>query len=131
MDHLLSDTEHKYQCTHFMFTNGDNFYVPDLWRLLAENLPKHELVAWNFLSHYRNEVKKVRLQRYQIDLGAFVVLGKVIERTEARFLKQGKSISEMNETELHSADASFILALRKGLRKRQIYLSRQTLFVHN
>jgi len=82
-------------CTHFLFTNGDNYYLPSLVEEVAKEIEKEKLfIAWDFLTHHPRKdsnVITVRLQRQFIDLGSFVVSASVLVTSDfvAKFMPFG------------------------------------------
>ena len=46
----------KTNCTHFLFTNGDNFYVRSLVEWIKPAiLEGKQLIAWDFLTHHKRD----------------------------------------------------------------------------
>jgi acyl transferase domain-containing protein len=74
LDYLRA-RQSQYQCSHYMFTNGDNYYLPVLWTELQALLPKYNLIAWDFLTHHPrpHNLISVKWERGHIDLGTFIV----------------------------------------------------------
>jgi hypothetical protein len=75
LDYLRA-RQSQYQCSHYMFTNGDNYYLPALWVELQTLLPKNDLIAWDFLTHHprrEHNLISVKWELGYVDLGTFIV----------------------------------------------------------
>jgi hypothetical protein len=74
LDYLRSH-QREHQCTHYMFTNGDNYYVPSLWRDLQRMLPQFDFMVWDFLTRYpfQHNSMSVQYTKGRIDLGTFII----------------------------------------------------------
>lgn len=75
LDYVIRNNETHY-CTHYMFTNGDNYYLPSLWTELQGLLQTNDLIGWDFLTHHprkRSNVIKFQWKYRFTDLATFVV----------------------------------------------------------
>ena len=79
--------------THFMWTNGDNYYVSTLFETVVPLLRSGaELVAWDFFSHHpRRDGQRitVKIQRRFIDLGSFIASERAVAESGAAFMPLG------------------------------------------
>jgi hypothetical protein len=118
-------------CTHFIFTNGDNYYLP-FFGELPYNLKNHDFVAWDFVSHHRGRITlPVHVQRASIDLGAFIVSADLIRATSATFLPRGVAVKNLDSARTFASDFYFAKQLTNGLPKERILLKHQVGLVHN
>jgi hypothetical protein len=138
LEHLLHNTTttqenvERQTCSHFIFTNGDNYYVPQLFQELPYNLKNHDFVAWDFVSHhFWRKVRTVRLNHSYIDLGAFIVSADLIRTANATFLPRGVAMDDLDRDRTFAADFYFAKHLTDGLPKERILLRHEVGMVHN
>eukprot|EP00578_Thalassiosira_sp_NH16_P025891 CAMPEP_0181089152 /NCGR_PEP_ID=MMETSP1071-20121207/7153_1 /TAXON_ID=35127 /ORGANISM="Thalassiosira sp., Strain NH16" /LENGTH=668 /DNA_ID=CAMNT_0023171087 /DNA_START=115 /DNA_END=2121 /DNA_ORIENTATION=+ len=150
---LLTENHPKYhedpKCTHFMFTNGDNFYPQNLLEsiLPAMKIGK-QLIAWDFITHHKRKsnVISVEIKRRFVDLGAVLVTREAILNTEEgvsiisetesdaqvmgrmmhkRFLPNGIQTSD-----IFARDYFFFKEIYDQVGKENVEIIHQVLFVH-
>lgn len=89
LDSLLDASD----CTHYLFTNGDNFYNNDWLQKISGPVQAGKLmVAWDFITHHNrpgHNMISVKFVRKFVDLGAVLVDRQAIERAGARFVPWG------------------------------------------
>lgn len=113
-------------CTHFMFTNGDNFYNNQLVDSVIPSLQDGKrFIAWDFISHYKIKIFEVELKVQQIDLGAMLVDRRAIEYSGARFLPQKEKT-----TRLRLRDGYFAMTVCNDMKENDYELIHKVLFVH-
>jgi hypothetical protein len=117
-------------CSHFIFTNGDNYYLP-FFGELPDNLKNHSFVAWDFVSHHKKRTVSVKLKPSKIDLGAFIVSADLIRSTNATFLPRGVEVDSLDQERIFTADFYFAKHLTDGLPQGRILLLHQVGMVHN
>lgn len=117
-------------CTHFLFTNGDNFYsrsfIYKIQPLISEG---KQLIAWDYITHHPRDynVIKVQIIRGHVDLGSVLVNRQAIElnSTEVKFLPQGR-----NTGDLFARDFFFFKQIYDKVGEENVGLIHQVLFAH-
>jgi len=78
---LLSYTKEKegYVCDYFLFTNGDNFYLPNFLPKVVPYMKEgKDMIAVHFWSHHMNQIISTAWKHRSIDLGSAVLSRKVV-----------------------------------------------------
>ena len=122
-------------CDYFMFTNGDNYYMPALGEVLDREMKEgRDIVAWDFVTHHERDgsnVIGVKLARRFVDLGSFVVSAAAVRGSGARFMEQGAATNDV-----FARDWYFIEKIRDWLKEKgreeggRIGLVHKVLFSH-
>lgn len=129
-DRVLDVLMDEKDCTHFLFTNGDNFYVRSLvdW-IKPAMLEGKQLIAWDFLSHHPRKYNLIQVQfiRGHVDLGSVLVDRRAIERNRPhlRFLPEGAGTQS-----LFARDYFFFQEIYNQVGEESVALIHQVLFVH-
>jgi GT2 family glycosyltransferase len=124
LDRLLDASD----CTHFLFTNGDNFYNNEWLTRIAGAVKAGKLmVAWDFTTHHKrgHNMITVKFQRKFVDLGAVLVDRWGIERTGARFVPRGPFTDDFFARDWWFFEKIYDLAGEEG-----IAYEHQVLFMH-
>ena len=118
---LLASKAHN--CTHFLFTNGDNYYIPSMLQTVAPDLlAGYGIVAFDFITHHprsnipSSNLISVQLRRGEIDLGSAIVKREAIIAANASFLPRGNRTDGMftrdffflQHINLHGADVKLV-----------------------
>lgn len=127
-DVILGDLLAADYCTHFMVTNGDNFYSSSwLGTILPYINDNKELIAWDFLSHHPRDynVISVKFERKFVDLGSVLFARRAVDRTGARFLPSGILTDDM-----FARDWWFFKTLKEGAPNSSVSTIHQVLYAH-
>jgi hypothetical protein len=125
LDNLLDASD----CTHFLFTNGDNFYNSEWLTQIAGPLKagKH-LIAWDFTTHHERDgtnVIHVKFVRSFVDLGAVLVRRRAIEQAGARFVPLGPFTGDF-----FARDWWFFKGIYDAVGESGVAYVHQVLFMH-
>lgn len=125
----------EHTCTHLMFTNGDNYYLPSLLPDLEYHLSrKNDLVAWDFVTHLprRNQhnMVKVAIKPRFIDLGAYCTKTRWIRQLGVGFQKVAPPDAE-EVLRYYSADYYMAKALADIIPENRIFLIHHVRLAHN
>ena len=134
---LLKEEDPK--CTHFMFTNGDNYYPTYFLESVIPYIRKgKQLIAWDFTTHHPRKITnyiKAEIKRGKIDLGAALVTREAILNKEEgdstihhkRFLPNGS-----RTTGMFARDYFFFKEIYDQVGKENVeIIHNRHLFVHN
>ena len=121
-------------CSHFLVTNGDNRYSPDLLKVVQKEANDgKKLIAWDFITHYKrmsSNLVSVQLQPGHIDLGSFVVEARVISQSGATFMPDGIGTVDVCARDWHFANGLAKHLLSSGGGGNQIALVHNVLLEH-
>jgi hypothetical protein len=120
-------------CSHFLITNGDNYYLPQFMEIISEKINAgYQFVAYDFLTHHQRDktnVIEVDIKRKFIDLGSFVLSADVLRKSGASFMPEGPATSDVFARDWH-----FVKDVTKYLKARgegnKISLVHQVLYSH-
>lgn len=124
LDELLETSD----CTHFLFTNGDNYYNKYWLTHIAGAIKDGmQMIAWDFTTHHLREsnMVSVKFQRTFVDLGSVLVDRRAIERTGARFVPHG-----LHTTDFFARDWFFFKHILDVIGKKNVAIVHQVLFMH-
>lgn len=129
-DRVLDVLLGKRICTHFLFTNGDNFYVRSLVEWIKPAvLEGKQLIAWDFLSHHKRNYNVIKVQfiRSYVDLGSVLVARRaiVMKRPHVRFLPDGSETGD-----LFARDYFFFKEIYDQVGEQNVSIIHQVLFAH-
>ncbi|KAL7543262.1 hypothetical protein ACHAXR_012764 [Thalassiosira sp. AJA248-18] len=126
LEHLLVS---ECNCTHFLFTNGDNFYSRSLVEWIQPSISDgKQLIAWDFLSHHKRKYNVIQVQfiRQHVDLGSVLVDRRAIEvNPHVKFLPQGG-----RTVDLFARDFFFFKEIYDRVGPQNISVIHQVLFAH-
>ena len=138
--HMLLLKEEDPKCTHYMFTNGDNYYPTYFLESVIPYIKKgKQLIAWDFTTHHPRKITnyiKAEIKRGKIDLGAALVTREAILNKEKddntihqhkRFLPNGSRTPDM-----FARDYFFFKEIYDQVGKENVeIIHNRHLFVHN
>lgn len=129
LTHILNSTTPG-TCTHLMFTNGDNYYLPSLLPELAQQLKSKDIVAWDFLTHHprQHNMMSVDFKMGLIDLGSFVVKTDWVRSLPIGFQNAAPPRAKLA---MFAADFYFIKALEARIPQERVAFIHNARMAHN
>lgn len=130
-DHVLELLlDEKQNCTHFLFTNGDNFYVRSFLDWIGPSVVDgKQLIAWDFLTHHKRKFNVIKVQfiRKQVDLGSVLVDRRAIQMKSPhmKFLPHGDDTRH-----LFARDYFFFREIYDYVGESNVSIIHQVLFAH-